>query len=117
MKGISVLRNDASNPQELRAAIERFNPDAVVAAVNKDSINIFICSVVKHFRPQIKTIATIRESDYVVEGGNAGVDEMIAPRAIAADRIAMCSMIENAISFSRITSLGLCTAVFRVDRG
>lgn len=49
--GVSVLRDDASNPKELRLAIERFNPEVVIAAVDRDSTNIYICSTVKHIRP------------------------------------------------------------------
>ena len=117
-KNTSVLRNDASNPKVLENAINRFNPSAVVTAVDQDSTNIFICSMVKRFRPTITTIATIKNSDYLLgSDGIPGVDSVIAPRTTAADKITACTLMENAVSFSRLDRLGLCFAIFRIDKG
>ena len=118
LKNTSVLRNDASNPKTLENAIRRFNPSAIVTAVDQDSTNIFICSMVKRFSPKITTIATIKDSDYLLgHEGIPGVDSIIAPRITAADRLAACTLMENVVSFYRIDRLGLCFAIFRVEKG
>ena len=116
-QGVSVLRNDASNPKALGAAMDRFHPEAVVSAVDSDGINMFICSMVKHFDPAVKTIATVRNSDYLVEGGAPGVDAVIAPRQTSSDRLAKCTLAENVVAFARLHHSDLCVAIFRVDKG
>ncbi len=117
MKNVKVILNDASNPVELMQAIDRFSPEAVVAAVDRDSTNIFICSTVKHRHPAIRTIAAIENNDYLSDSGNIGVDAHIAPRQITADRMVRCALLENVISLSEIKGMSLFEAVFRVDRG
>lgn len=89
----------------------------MVAAVNSDSTNIFICSTVKHKHPAIRTIAAIKDNDYLSDTGNVGVDAHIAPRHITAERMYRCALLENVISLSRIEGPQLFQAVFRVERG
>ncbi len=118
LRNTSVLRNDASNPRILDNALVRFSPSAIVTAVDQDSTNIFICSMVKRFSPEVKTIATVKNSDFLLNSsGIPGVDCVIAPRTTAADRLAICTLMENVVSFSRINKLGLCFAIFRVEMG
>lgn len=118
LRNTSVLRNDASNPRVLQNALTRFGPKAIVTSVDQDSTNIFICSMVKRFNPEVKTIATVKNSDYLPHGsGIPGVDSVIAPRTTATDRLAACTLMENVVAFSRIRSIGLCFAILRVEKG
>ena len=117
LKNTSVLRNDASNPKILEDVLKRFSPSTVVAAVDKDSTNVFICTVIKKFNPEVKTIATVKNSDYLVTKGIPGVSSIIAPRTTASEMLTKCTLMENAVSYSRINPLKLSFAVFRVDKG
>lgn len=115
-EGVSVYRGDASNPKELKSALERFRPEIVITAVDKDGINLFICSAAKMINPNLETIAAIRDSDYIMNGHIPSVDKVIAPRITTAKKIARCAMLENAVIFSNPFGQ-FYSAVFRIDPG
>lgn len=50
----------------------------------------------------------MKNNDYLGDSDIPSVDALIAPRNIAAVRVAMCTLVENMISFSEIRSFGLC---------
>ncbi|AGI48011.1 K+ transport systems, NAD-binding component [Thermoplasmatales archaeon BRNA1] len=114
---VSVMKGDASNPKTLKGAIDKFHPDVILSAVKDDSMNLFICMMAKRLMPDIRTIATIRDNEFVIEGGYPGVDSIIAPENINIDKIISMAMIENAINFSRFRTVKLCLCLFRVVRG
>ena len=114
--GASVLRNDASNPKALKSAIERFKPDIVITAVTEDGINIFIGVMTKYFAPEVKTIATIRNIDYKLDGPTPGIDAVIAPRETTARRLSDCVLLENSTSVACISG-DLFAATFRIAKG
>jgi len=115
---VSVLREDGSNPKALRGAIERINADVVLSAVPDDGMNLFICMMAKQIRPSVRTVACIRNPDYMSSSVNhAGVDLLISPETIAADKIVKLAMLENAVTFDDLGFMNLCLTTFRVEKG
>ena len=113
---VSVLREDGSNPKVLREAIERTEADIIFSSVPDDAINIFICVAAKNIKPTIRTIACIRNPDYMVEDLK-DVDLLISPESITAEKIIMMTTLENAVTFDRLSIDGMCIVTFRIENG
>lgn len=113
---VSVLLEDGSNPKVLADAIDRMGADIVFSAVPDDGINIFICSAAKAIKPGIISVACIRNTDYMMDD-IPGVDSVISPESITAERIVSCAMLENAVSFERTGTAGLCLVTFKIEDG
>ena len=111
---VSVLLEDGSNPKVLADAIDRMGADIVFSAVPDDGINIFICSAAKAIKPGIISVACIRNTDYMMDD-IPGVDSVISPESITAERIVSCAMLENAVSFERTGTAGLCLVTFKIE--
>ncbi|MFA6642504.1 MAG: NAD-binding protein, partial [Methanomethylophilus sp.] len=114
---VSVLKEDGSNPKTLKNAIERINADVVLSAVPDDGANLFICMLAKQIKPTVQTVACIRNPDYLSgENGMAGVDLLISPETIAADKILHLALMENAVSYDDLRVQDLCLVTYRVER-
>jgi trk system potassium uptake protein TrkA len=111
---VSVLREDGSNPNVLKGAIERVSADLIIAAVSDDAVCLFICMEAKRIKPSIRTIACVRDSDYVI--GNDVADLILSPSDIIADKIIRLTYMENAIAYDHLSG-GLCLATFRISDG
>ena len=83
---VSVLKEDGSNPKILKEAIERTKADVILSSVPDDAINLFICVAAKNIKPGIRTIACIRNPDYMTVEMKS-VDLLVSPESITAEKI------------------------------
>jgi K+ transport systems, NAD-binding component len=117
---VSVLHEDGSNPKAIAAAIERMNADIVLSAIPDDSLNLFICMMAKRIKPSIMTVACLRDPDFVIKTsseGTEGVDMLISPELITANKIEKLATLENAVSYDYVSSMDVALATFRVEKG
>lgn len=113
---VSVLKEDGSNPKVLREAIERMDADAILSSVPDDTVNMFICVTAKSIRPNIRTIACIRDPDYMAADFNS-VDILVSPESITAEKIIKMATLENASTFDRLSMKNMCVVTFRIENG
>lgn len=113
---VSVLKEDGSNPKVLREAIERMDADAILSSVPDDTVNMFICVTAKSIRPNIRTIACIRDPDYMAADLNS-VDILVSPESITAEKIIKMATLENASTFDRLSMKNMCVVTFRIENG
>ncbi len=114
---VSVLKEDGSNPKTLQNAIERINADVVLSAVPDDGINLFICMMAKQIKSTVRTVACIRNPDYLSGSAEkSGVDLLVSPETIAADKIVHMALMENAVSYDDLGLMNLCLVTYRVDK-
>jgi len=114
----SVLHEDGSKPKVIEAAIKRLDADIIVSAVPDDGHNLFICLIAKHVKPSIRTVACLRDPNFTIKTskeGTEGVDLLISPELIAAERIERLAVLENAIAYDRISGMDLDLALFKIE--
>ncbi len=116
---VSTLKGDGSNPKTLRYAIENHDADMIISTINSDAVNLFICLMAKRIRPGIKTVASVKDPDFIIEtsaDGVDGVDILISPELITAEKMFKLCTLENAVDYESISSLGTSVAVFAVQQ-
>ena len=117
-----LYHDTGSNPRVLREAIRTHNPDVIISTVTRDEDNLFICIMAKSLKPDIKTIARIRDRDYIPSNENEEsiaaklVDDVFTPEITCASTIATLATLENAIEYNVIESLDMAMATFVVKR-
>lgn len=117
MLNVSVLHEDGTNPGILKSAIEKHDADIIVSTLPSDGLNLFICMICKKLRPSLRTVATIRNPDYLIKTtseGDTGVDMIISPEIISSNKIFKLATLENVVDYEVIKSLNLAIATFRV---
>lgn len=116
----SVFHEDGSNPKVIEAAIKRIDADVIMSAIPDDAHNLFICLMAKRVKPSIKTVACLRDPDYIVKTskeGAEGVDLLISPELITAEKIEKLAILENAVSYDHVPSMNIDLAMFRIEEG
>ena len=120
MLNASVFHENGNNPKVIEAAINRIDADAIISATPDDSHNLFICFMAKRIKPSIKTVACLKDHDYAVKTskeGSEGVDILISPVLITAEKIEKLAALENAISYDHFSTMNIDLATFRVEEG
>ena len=112
---VSVLHEDGTNPKTLQYALDTHGAEILISTLSEDSSNLFICMYAKSLSPDIKTVASIKNPDFMV-GGSAGVDVLISPEVITAKKMYRLATLENAVDFEEVESLGLCIAIFAIEK-
>ncbi|MGE4576958.1 MAG: NAD-binding protein [Candidatus Methanomethylophilaceae archaeon] len=118
MLNVSVLREDGTNPKILELAIEKHDADIIVSTLPSDGLNLFVCIICKKYKPALRTVATIKNPDYMIKTtseGDVGVDMIISPETISSNKIFKLATLENVVDYETIKSLGLAIATFRVS--
>ncbi|MCL2149108.1 MAG: NAD-binding protein [Methanomassiliicoccaceae archaeon] len=113
----SVLHEDGSNPKVIEAAIKRVDADIVLSAVPDDAHNLFICLMAKRIKPSITAVACLRDPDFMIGTSREGVDLLISPELVTAEKMERLAVLENAVAYDRISNMGVDLATFRVDEG
>jgi len=116
----SVLHEDGSNPKVIEAAIKRIGADTIISAIPDDAQNIFICLMAKRVKPDILTVACLRNPDYLVKTskeGSEGIDILISPELITAERIEKLAVLENAITYDHLPGMKMDIATFKIEEG
>ncbi len=118
---ISLINDTGSNPRVLRDAMKMNDPDVVISTVARDEDNLFICMIAKNLKPDVKTIARIRDQDYISFNEDNDsiklVDEIFSPENSCAEIIKELAILENAIEYDYIDSLDMVMATFLVTKG
>ncbi len=109
---VSTLKGDGTNPKTLAYAIENHKADIIISAINNDASNLFVCIMAKRLKPEIKTVASITDPDYRIE--TEGIDYIISPELVTAEKMYMLCTLENAIDYERIPGQSVSVAVFSV---
>ncbi len=114
---VSVLKEDASNPNVLIDALDRIDPEFLFSAVSDDGINLFICEVAKHHLPSIRTISCIRNPEFLKTDGYEGVDILISPDIITSEKMIRIALLENATNYEKLNFEDYALTTFRIERG
>jgi trk system potassium uptake protein TrkA len=112
----SVLHEDGASPKTLENAITRHQADAIICTTGRDDENLFIAMISKHIKPSIKTIARVRNPEYLIKTSTDLVDQIISPEMITADKVATLALLENAVDYESIESMGMGLATFEVTK-
>ena len=112
---VSVLYEDGANPKVLDLAIKRHKAEVVISTTGRDDDNLLICMLSKIVNPEIMTIARIRDPDYLISTSSNTVDQIISPEIMTANKMAQLALLENAIDYESIESMGLGLALFEVN--
>jgi trk system potassium uptake protein TrkA len=114
---VSVLNVDGTNPKSIDYAMKSHKPDMVISTLGRDDSNLFICMMVKRHNPDTITIASVTDPDFVIQTtaqGVPGVDIIISPELITADKMFRLCTIENAIDYEDVPEFGVKVAVMNV---
>ncbi|MDR3074785.1 MAG: NAD-binding protein [Candidatus Methanoplasma sp.] len=117
---VSVLHEDGSNPKVIEAAIKRINADIILSAIPDDGHNLFICFMAKRIKPGIRTVACLRDPDFMTKAskdGQDGVDLLISPETTTAEKIEKLAILENAITYDHISSMNIDLVTFKIEDG
>ncbi len=116
---VSVLHEDGTNPRIIKMAIETHKPDVLISTLKRDDSNLFACMMAKRIKLEITTVASITNPDYVIQtsaDGVDGVDIIISPELITAEKMYKLCTLENAIDYESISTLGVSMAIFEVNQ-
>ncbi len=114
---ISILKGDGTNPKVLEYAIGTHGADMIISTLNNDAANLFVCMMAKRIDPKIRTVSSITDPDYEIATtaeGFPGVDTIISPELITAEKMFHLCVFENAIDYESVRELGVSVAMFDV---
>ncbi len=114
---VSTLKGDGTNPKTLAYAIENHQADMILSTLNSDSNNLFVCLLAKRIKPDIRTVASITNPDFRIKTsseGVPGVDTIISPELVSAEKMYRLCILENAIDYESVQGLGVSVATFSV---
>ena len=114
---VSVLHEDGTNPKILEQAIESHKADIIISTLKRDDSNLFVCMMAKRFKPEIRTVASITNPDYLIkttEEGSDGVDIIISPELLTAEKMYKLCVLENALDYEIMPMFRESMAVFQV---
>lgn len=114
----SVLHEDGTNPRIIKYAIENHHADMIISTLHRDDSNLFICMMAKRFDPNIRTISSINNPDFLIQtssDGVEGVDIIISPEIITANKMYRLATMENLIDYEPMGDIGLSLGIFAVE--
>ncbi len=114
---VSLLKGDASNPSVLKSALERIHPDVIFSAVRDDAINIFVCVNAKHFKPSLRTVACIRNPEFLDVDTYEGVDYLVSPDKLSVEKMINTALLENAVNYEKLNIGDYGLTTFKIERG
>lgn len=112
---VSTLKADGTNPKTIKYAIENHEADMIIATLRSDSENLFLCLMAKRIKPSIITVSSVNNPDYMIETSSEGVDTIISPELITAQKMYKLCVLENAIDFEYMANMGVAVAMFTVE--
>ncbi|MCQ2052592.1 MAG: NAD-binding protein [archaeon] len=110
----SILFDDGTNPRVLEDVFKKHSPDVIISATDRDGDNLFIAMISKYICPNVRTIARIKNPDFMTSISKNIVDQIISPEIVIANKMAEIALIENAVDYESIESMGMCLAFFEV---
>ena len=115
---VSTLKADGTNPKTIQYAIDNHDADMIIATLGSDSANLFVCLMAKRFKPSIITVSSVNNPDYMIETsaqGVEGVDTIISPELITAQKMYKLCTLENAIDYENMANMDTSVAIFTVE--
>ena len=116
---VSVLKEDGTNPKILKEILERNDVNTLISTLGGDDANLFVCMIAKSIKPSLRTVARVRHPDFMIKtesGMSIGADQIVSPEQITAKKLAILSLLENAVDYEQMDSLGLAMATFMVTK-
>ncbi len=117
MLDVMVYNDDGINPRVIKDAISRHGAEVVIATTANDENNLFICMMAKRYNPEIKTIARIKNHDFMDIDEVNGVDQIFSPEALIGDQIATLATLHNAVEYEPLDAMKMGLATFLVSSG
>ena len=114
----SVLHEDGTNPRIIKYAIENHHADMIISTLHRDDSNLFICMMAKRLDREIRTISPINTPDFLIQtssDGVEGVDIIISPEIITANKMYRLATMENLIDYEPMGDIGLSLGIFAVE--
>ncbi len=115
---ISTFKGDGTNPKVLEYAIGAHGAEMIISTLRNDAANLFVCMMAKRIKPDIRTVSSITDPDYKIpttSEGFPGVDTIISPELITADKMYHLCILENAIDYESVPEMGISVAMFDVE--
>ncbi len=115
---VSVLNDDGTNPLIIKKTIEHIGADMIISTLNRDDSNLFVCMMAKRIKQDIVTVASITNPDFIISTSNdgvEGVDVIISPELITAQKMHMLCILENAIDFETMPLFDCYISTFLVS--
>ena len=115
---ISTLKGDGTNPKVLEYAIGAHDAEMIISTLNSDASNLFVCMMAKRIKPDIRTVSSITDPDFKIattSEGFPGVDTIISPELITAEKMFNLCVLENAIDYESVPEMGVSIAMFDVE--
>ena len=115
---VSTLKADGTNPKTIKYAIENHDADMIIATLGIDSANLFVCLMAKRFKPDIITVSSVNDPDFKIRTsseGAPGVDTIISPELITAEKMYKLCVLENAVDYENMSQMGVAVAMFAVE--
>ncbi|HPP45655.1 MAG TPA: NAD-binding protein, partial [Methanomassiliicoccaceae archaeon] len=113
---VGALHANGASPHTLQGIL-RNHVDLFMAVTERDETNIFACMLAKKMRPDLITLARMRDLDYTegdLVSSCLNVDQVISPEYLVARKMMQIAMLENVIDYNAIPSRGLEIARFRM---
>ncbi|MHC1601598.1 MAG: Trk system potassium transporter TrkA [Methermicoccaceae archaeon] len=115
---VDVICGNGVNVEVLKRAVE-MNAKMLIALTNIDEVNIVACITIKRLDENVLTIARVRNPDYVNAPVSSrkfvGLDIMISPEMLAANKILQIVSIPAAIDYEAIPHFDIEVIQFRMD--
>ena len=114
---VGALHANGASPHTLQGILKN-NVDLFMAVTDKDETNIFACMLAKKMKPDLVTLARMRDLDYTegdLVSSFLNVDQVISPEYLVAKKMMQIAMLENVIDYNAIPSRDLEIAKFRMS--
>ncbi len=114
---VGALHANGASPHVIQDLLGS-DVDLFLAVTESDETNIFACMIAKMARPQVITMARMRELDYTkgdLLSNFLNVDHVISPEYLVAAKMKKTIMLENAIEHDLIPIYGLELAKFQMS--
>jgi trk system potassium uptake protein TrkA len=113
---VGALNANGASPKILQNVIN-IKTKLFLAVTERDETNIFACLAAKQIRPDLITVARVRNPDYTdgtLSGDFMNVDHIISPEYLTAAKMMKVALLENAVDYESVPSLGVEMAMFRL---
>lgn len=114
---VGALQANGASPKILEKVITD-KTRLFLAVTEMDEINIFACLNARKIKPEITTVARVRNPDYT-DGEDASgfmdVDFIISPEMLTARKMLKIALVDNAIDYESIPDLDIEVVTFKID--
>ncbi len=114
---VGTYQGNGASPKILEKVITPAT-DMILAVTELDEINMFACMAAKTIKPNIRTVARIRNPEYIYKDKESdqyiGADHIISPELLTAEKMARIALMENAVDYDELKPMGLQIVSFLI---